>query len=154
MVMTVAIMVATGASRPSESMKASAWHTVIVRPARITRPRAINSSPLAGARRLTLNSMGQDARALRHQAEGRVAARTVERGSDDTGVEEPVLLRQVGAEGQADVDLACGNVRQSRADRGHQRLRRKALADGPREVRVLRCRHVCWSLGVQPNAAE
>ncbi len=40
--MIVASMVATKVSAPSPSIDASAWHTVIVRPARTTRPRAIN----------------------------------------------------------------------------------------------------------------
>jgi len=55
-VMIVVSMVATDFSAPSTTIEASAWHTVIVRPARTTRPRAINSCPRAGASRFVLNS--------------------------------------------------------------------------------------------------
>src|SRR6185295_1051736 len=55
-VIIVASMVATEFSVPSESIYASAWHTVIVRPARTTRPRAMSSAPRAGARKFVLNS--------------------------------------------------------------------------------------------------
>src|SRR6185295_3961653 len=55
-VMIVASIVAIKVSVPAESIEASAWHTVIVRPGRTTRPRATNSSPEAGASRFVLNS--------------------------------------------------------------------------------------------------
>jgi hypothetical protein len=40
--MIVASMIATGVSAPSASIEASASHTVIIRPARTTRPRALD----------------------------------------------------------------------------------------------------------------
>jgi hypothetical protein len=57
-----------------------------------------------------LNSTVSTSEPGRHQGQSGIAAGAVDDGAGDAGVEEAVLLGQVGAEGQADFAMAGGQA--------------------------------------------
>jgi hypothetical protein len=105
-------------------------------------PGSYNASPrdqlfAAGWReKVQLELDGEDADAFRHQTEGRVPARAIQRTRQHTGVEEPMLLRQFRLEGQSDFDLTGEDALESCADRRHDSLRCETIANNLLEVWV------------------
>jgi hypothetical protein len=81
---------------------------------------------------------GEHVRAGGHQRVAGVAAGAVDDGAGDAGVEVAVLLRQVVAEGQADLAVAGRQRAQPGADQGHHLLPGKAPPHRGLPIRVAR----------------
>jgi hypothetical protein len=98
-----------------------------------------------------------------HEAEGGVPACTVRRGGEHTGVQESVLLREIVAHIELDVDLTGGDARKTRTDRRHESLTREAVPNARVELRILRrlrlgrrhaaCRHA-QQIGSAPKSTS
>jgi hypothetical protein len=74
---------------------------------------------------LSLNSTVSTSEPAWHQGQAGIAAGAVDDGAGDAGVEEAVLLGQVGAEGQADLAMAGGQGAHFGADQAHHACRAK-----------------------------
>ena len=96
-------MAAASSSAPSSSaaQNTSARTAIRVRPGFGTSARATAAAPAAGAEEVRLELHRQHGGAFRHQGEGGVAGGGVGQRGERAGVEEAVLLRELGAEGQA-----------------------------------------------------
>jgi hypothetical protein len=81
---------------------------------------------------------GEHVGAGRHQRQPGIAAGAVDDGAGDAGVEEAVLLRQVVAEGQADLAVAGRQRAHPGADQVHHLLPGEAPAHRRFPVRVAR----------------
>ena len=108
-------------------------------PARTKHPAERRQSLAIGRRhQVDLVFDRQHGRVRRKQAEGRIAAGGVGDRAGDAGMEEAVLLCQVVAEGQLDLDLAGRDARQASADQAHDALALEAALHAGLEVRVRR----------------
>ena len=111
---------------------------------------------VAGRRRqkIDLELDAQDRGVHRHEGQRRVAARAVGRRGQHPGVKEPVLLHEVVAHVDIDVDFAGGNAAQARTDGGHESLSVKARANAAIVRGVLRHghRHAGWRQAVQTGS--
>ena len=92
--------------------------------------RAAEQEALALARRqqIDLELDGQHRGVFRHQREGGIAAGRIQRGRDDAGMQETVLLGQRRRKRHLDLDDAGRHQRQFGADRRHGVLAREGSA--------------------------
>jgi len=124
-----------GRERPARPYHAAARHDALALP---------------GRHEVHLELHREHRRVPRHQREGGVTAGAVDDRRHRAGVEEPVLLRQVGAEREADVHLAGRHALQRR----HHPLAREAGADAELELRIgwLERGHAAESVAATPVA--
>jgi len=90
----------------------------------------------SGRKQIDLELDAEDAHAMRHQAERRIAARAVENRRDDAGVKEAVLLGEIVSPREMDLHVTWRDAFQPRSDGSHDALLGKALANGAIEIRV------------------
>ena len=97
------------------------------------RDRALEGQLRAARRRqqVDLELDRQHAGVGRHQRERSIAARRIERGRDDAGMLEAVLLGQVGAMRHRQHDPARTDLVDRDAERRHRRLARERIAGAP-----------------------
>ena len=134
--MSVCRPVAQWVRAPPLSTYASTRHTVSVRPLRITSPTRDHALAVGGGEEVHLEFHGEHAGIGREEREARVAAGGVGDGGDDAGVEEAVLLGELGAERERDLDAARLHRLQHRAQVRHRPLAREARAGAALEIVV------------------
>src|SRR5262249_302458 len=101
---------------------------------------AVRHDAIAPGRRehIDLELDAQNSGARRHQRKRCVAAGAVGDGGERAGVQKTVLLRQVVAYRQLDVDLARLDAHEASADRLHEPLAPEAAANAALELGILR----------------
>jgi hypothetical protein len=102
---------------------------------------------IGGRQQVQLEFDGQHVGALGHQGQSGIAAGAVDDGAGDAGVEEAVLLGQVGAEGQPDFAVAGAQRAHFGADQAHHALPREAAANVRLPVGIARLERVSGGAG-------
>ena len=93
--------------------------------------------PAGRAEEVGLEFDRQNFRTLGHQGKSRVPARAVGDRRNDPGVDETMLLRQIVAERQHDLDGSTFHTPQLRPDKLHNPLPRKTIPETAFEIVVV-----------------